>query len=239
MFHGPDGPVGEGSQAGSWATKMAWHRKIDVRMYGDAKYCALSKPLPNAQTLWIHLLTGPHTTSLPGLSQIGLAALSEALGFPKKSLLRCFAELNEQKISYADWNARVVWVPNCIKYNPPENPNVVKSWAHYWDVIPECPLKVKAFLHYSEYFKNKQAFHKAFRDTFGEHYRKGMANQEQEQEQEQEQDSLEESLSLPNGIAVLPFGGFATQEEFDSYQRELAETKADLDREREAAGVKL
>src|SRR3990172_698570 len=48
------------------------YRKIDIRMWGDAKFCALSE---KARYLWIYLLTGDHTTSLPGLVKVSGATL--------------------------------------------------------------------------------------------------------------------------------------------------------------------
>jgi hypothetical protein len=55
-----------------------------------------------------------------------------------------FGEVFRKGLAEADWKARVVWVPNAVKYNRPESPNVVKSWRYAWDEIPECSLKAQA-----------------------------------------------------------------------------------------------
>jgi len=47
-------------------------------------------------------------------------------------------------MAQADWSSRVVFLPNAIVHNPPENPNVVLSWQSYLSEIPECELKLKA-----------------------------------------------------------------------------------------------
>ncbi len=159
---------------------MARYRKIDTRMWADAKFRALSSPLPSGKYLWIALLTGPYTTNLPGLSRVGEMALAEELGWTLEGFRKGFAELFREGLAKADWNARVVWVPNAIKYNPPDNPNVVKGWRDSWDEIPECALKGEAYQRFKEFTKGLgEGFAKAFVECCAQ----GLANQEQEQEQ--------------------------------------------------------
>jgi len=161
---------------------MARYRKIDTRMWGDGKFRALSSPPPSGKYLWIFLLTGPHTTNLPGLFRTGEMALAEELGWSLEGFRKGFAELFREGLVKADWNARVVWVPNAIKYNPPDNPNVVKSWRDSWDEVPECPLKAEAYQRLKEF---TEGLGEGFAKGFTEGCAKGMANQEQEQEQEE------------------------------------------------------
>ncbi|HLV85812.1 MAG TPA: hypothetical protein VKV39_02475 [Candidatus Sulfotelmatobacter sp.] len=160
---------------------MARYRKIDTRMWGDAKFRALSSPAISGKYLWIFLLTGPHTTNLPGLFRGGEKSLAEEVGWSVEGFRKGFRELFQEGLIKADWNARVVWIPNAIKYNPPENPNVVKSWRDSWDEVPECPLK-------SEAYERLKGFTEGLGEGFGKAFRKccakGLANQEQEQEQE-------------------------------------------------------
>jgi hypothetical protein len=125
---------------------MGRYRKTDPRMYGDEKFRRLSKPQPNGQTLFHYLFTGPHTTNLPGLSILGEAGLAEALGWSISGCRAAWRTVCAAGLAEADWEARVVWVPNVIKYDPPESPSVVKSWGTRWDEIPECQLKLKAYV---------------------------------------------------------------------------------------------
>ena len=166
---------------------MARYRKIDTRMWGDSKFRKLSSPGPSAKYLWIYLLTGPHTTNLPGLFRAGEMSLAEEIGWSLEGFREGFAELFANGLVNADWKARVVWIPNAVKYNPPDNPNVVKSWRDAWDEVPECSLK-------NEAYQGLQGFTKGlgegFAKAFIEGCAKGMANQEQEQEQEQNINSL-------------------------------------------------
>jgi hypothetical protein len=170
---------------------VARFRKIDVRIWGDEKFRRISRPGPNAQTLFIYLITGPHTTALPGLSGVGEAALAEALGWPAPALRKVMAELIRLGMVKFDREARVVWVPNVIKYNLPQSPNVVRGWRPTWDEIPECDLKREARQVLGQAVcAMGEGYAKAFQEALTEGYAdpcpEAMANQEQEQEQEQE-----------------------------------------------------
>ena len=164
---------------------MARYRKIDTRMWGDGRFRDLSSPDPSGKYLWVFLLTGPQTSNIPGLFRAGEMALAEELEWGPEGFRKAFTELLAKGLVKADWKARVVWIPNAIKYNAPDNPNVVKSWRTAWDEIPECALKAEAY-------ERLKAFTEGLGEGFGKAFvegcAKGLANQEQEQEQEQEQD---------------------------------------------------
>lgn len=160
---------------------MSRHRKIDVRMWGDAKFRSLSAAKPNAQTLWVYLLTGPHTTSIPGLFMAGQAALAEALNWPLEGFREAFSELLNKGMVKADWKARVVFVPNAILYNQPESINVIKSWRIYWDEIAECQLKVEAHQRLKAFL---EGIGEGWAQTFISYCARARFNQEQEQEQD-------------------------------------------------------
>ena len=74
-------------------------------------------------------------------------------------------------------------VPNFLKYNSPESPNVVKAWKSSLDLIPECDLKV-ALLHRVKVFAEglPEGFTKALPEAFA----KSMPYPEPEPEPEQE-----------------------------------------------------
>jgi hypothetical protein len=186
---------------------MAWYRKIDQRMWGDAKFRSLSRPKANAQTLWVYLLSGPHTTSLPGLAMVGEAAIGEALGWRSQDLRRVFAEILSLGMAKADREARVIWIPKAIEYNPPESPNVIKSWREHLDLIPECQLKDEAFAAYRKTAEALgQGFAKAFREAFPKAFREGSGQPSPNQEQEQEQE--QDTPSPPEGERAGGFKNF-------------------------------
>ena len=163
------------------------YRKVLCRMYADEKFDALSKPQPNGQTLWIYLITGPHTTSVPGLFQAGEAQLSEALQWSLRGFRASWAEIERLEMARADWKARVVWLPKAITHNVPESPNVIRGWRHALDEIPACALKREAVQSMATFAKG---LGEAFTKAFGELQAHPFPNQEQEQEQEPEQEQV-------------------------------------------------
>lgn len=145
---------------------MARYRKIDPRMWGDEKFKSLSKPAPNAQTLWQYLLTGPHTNACPGLYNIGEMALAECLNWPLKEFRKIFKELIDKKMVKVDFVSRVIYIPNSKKYDLPESPNVIKKWSKDFDEIPECELK-------NQFYQDFKAFLEGYQEDFGKVYHEG------------------------------------------------------------------
>lgn len=165
------------------------YRKIAVRMYADDKYQQLSRPQPCGQALWTYLLTGPHTTALPGLFVAGEAGMAECLGWDIEAFRKAFAEVFDKGMAKADWKARVVWIPKALFYNAPESPNVIIGWRKAWDEVPACAIKAEALKAITDFVltltdKFKKAFQQAFPEAFAKDFGKTCLNQEQEQEQE-------------------------------------------------------
>lgn len=183
---------------------MARYRKIDVRMHADAKFRQLTPPQPCGQALWWHLLAGQQTGVIPGLCSIGEAAFAEQLGWSLRGFRTSFREIEKLGMAKADFDARLVYVPNAIRYNKPESPNVIRSWSDAWDELPECELKETARAAISEILSEMGAsYAQAFAEVAGQGPSKPLPkpspkpsnkasgkpspNQEQEQEQEQEE----------------------------------------------------
>lgn len=182
------------------------YRKVEVRIWGDEKFRALSPIPPCGQGLWFYLIMGPRTGPIPGLFRAGRAGMAEDLNWDLEAFDKAFREAFAQGLVEVDFEARVVWIPNAIKHNRPESPNVVLSWASEFDLIPECDLKRQAF----ESLKASvhalgEAFAKAFDKAISKPsdkplakalpkaMAKAMPNQEQEQEQEQKKKEREKT----------------------------------------------
>jgi hypothetical protein len=141
--------------------------------------------------------------------------MAEELEWDLEAFDKAFQEVLDKGLAKADLKARLVWLPNALKYNKPESPNVVKSWAKEIDLLPECELKDEAIRSILEYLEtlgdsykapfleacspSEKPLPKAFtkplpKPSFkpsGEPSFKAMPNQEQEQEQEQEKEKKE------------------------------------------------
>ncbi len=230
-------------------TQKSRYRKIEVRMWGDEKFCALSPMPPSGQGLWVFLLTGPHTGPIPGLFRSGRAAMAEELDWEQEAFDEAFREVLTQGMAKADWKAKVVWIPKAILCNRPESPNVVTSWGSEWDLIPECDLKREAY----EYLRASihalgegfaKAFDKAFTKPSAKPSVKTIANQEQEQEQEQEQDKTAMSNKPSTVLASVQTNRPASltvkvadevDEIFAYWQKRMDSPKSKLDDKRRKA----
>ena len=122
-------------------------------------------------------------------------------GFEKafgEAFLEALYELSSKGLIKYDPEAFLIYVPNFLRFNFPENPNVVKSWNSVLDSLPECDLTNYALAKSTEIILNSQkdsffkalpkefveAFEKGYGKGFQEDFGKGLAKQEQEQEQE-------------------------------------------------------
>ena len=154
---------------------MPRYRKVEVRIWNDSKFVSMSD---DGKLIFLFLLTHPHMTSI-GAMKGGVGGLSEEMRWDTERLREAFREGVSNGMIEHDEKALLIVLPNFIKHNAPENPNVVKSWRSANDLLPESPLKdlamkrVRAFL--GGHGKDPAAWIKAFDEAFG----KGMPNQEQ------------------------------------------------------------
>lgn len=136
-------------------------------MHSDEKYRQLSRPQPNGQSLWQHLLHGPETTIIPGLVIAGRAQLAETLKWPLEDFDKVFQEVLVLGMAKADWDARLIWLPKGPNHNPPRSPNVVIAWGSFWPEIPSCALKDEIFQDLKVFIEGlKRPFHEVFAKAF-------------------------------------------------------------------------
>ena len=121
----------------------SWYRTLDSGIWGDEKFRQLSPTSPSGKYLWVYLLTGEHTDGLPGLYRLGEAALAEAIEWPLEDLKGVLAEIESLGMALVDRNARVIFLPNAIKYQSPQNPKHLQGLGKAFRRIPECSLKDK------------------------------------------------------------------------------------------------
>jgi hypothetical protein len=188
---------------------MAHYRKVDSRIWNDEKFRALSE---RGKLSFLFILTNPHTTMIGTLrgTLTGLAAELHATsdrehgvleGFGEALLegyIKSFRETIDKGLVRYDERACLIWMPNFLKYNSPESPNVIKSWPKAFDMVSECELKHSVFARMKEYTVGlTKAFHEAFTKAFGEPLPKAMPNQEQEQEQDKNLNNTASQYCLP------------------------------------------
>src|SRR3990172_3678827 len=164
----PSSAVASGQSERLRQRLMGRYRKIDPRIWGDAKFRSLSDAQPNGQTLWLYLLTGPHTTIIPGLSSVGEAALAERLRWSMEAFRKAFAEVMHQGLVVHDKRSPLLWIRNVHKYDKPESPNVVRAWRGVWNELPECELK-------NDVYQTLKGFTEALGKAFGKAFAEAIA----------------------------------------------------------------
>lgn len=175
---------------------MARYRKVDPRIHNDRKFCSLSL---EARYLFLFVLTHPQMTALGAFRTTKESLVSELKGLGE-GFDEGFDEVLQKGLLKYDGESCLLYAKNFVKYNPPENPNVVKGWLSALDLLPECPLLIEVLVNASSvahglFDGNKknvvnplESVIETLSKEFGEPFPKSLPNQEQEQKQEQEQE---------------------------------------------------
>lgn len=186
---------------------MSKYRKIDTRIWNDAKFRGLSN---DGQLVFVLLLTHPAMTSLGALPSTP-AGLAHMLKWSEERLRKGLAEPLSKGMVEIDEEAGLICLPNFLRYNQPENPNVVKAWVSSADLLPECELKDLTIARAYEALRQRpKSFAEAFAKQFGKPLLEGSANRSlnhmpnQEQEQEPEQEPEQDCSGLMNGEGYQP-----------------------------------
>ena len=144
---------------------MARYRKISPSIWNDAKFRSLSD---NGKLVFFMLLTHPQTSAI-GTLRAYPQGLAPEMGWSEKAFREAFREASEKGMVVCSEKDGLIWLPNFTKYNAPESPNVLKSWAGSLEDCPECALKNKVYEHVKAFAESLgEAFAKAFREAFGQ-----------------------------------------------------------------------
>jgi hypothetical protein len=158
---------------------VARYRKIDTRIWNDAKFSALSE---RGKLVFFFILTHPNLTML-GAMRASVPGLAAELRMQPRAFTEAFSEVLSRGMVEHDEKASFLWLPNFLRYNSPENPNIVRSWPKVFDLLPECEMKQQLLKRLKA---STEGLSEGFQEAFAEAFPKAMPNQEQEQEQEQE-----------------------------------------------------
>lgn len=214
---------------------MARYRKIDPRIWNDAKFSRLSN---DAKLLFIYLLTSPQTQMI-GAVPMRAESVAAELGFDMERYAIRYQELYDMGIAEYD-DRGLYWVKNYLKYNSPDNPKVVISWRECLDFLPECPLLQRIGDSAKAHCLSRgERYVDAFQKGIGNGMSYGMANgmpyKEQELKQEQELNNTNKQLTHTEAIEAAESESvccvsshedcFDEGEEFDAPVRVQAEQK--------------
>ena len=139
---------------------MSRYRAIHCLIWNDDKFPFVSE---RCQLIFFHLLTTPMSTPF-GLYKASLEALAAEKRLPLKAYREAFREAFAKAFVKYDERHQVILIPQFLKYNPPNNPNVLKAWKSVYDEIPDCDLKI-------EFYQILKAFVEGFSKAFGEAFR--------------------------------------------------------------------
>ena len=110
-------------------------------MWTDERFLKLTSPQPNAQTLWLYLLTTPHQIPIPGLLPLGPGTIADDLGWDTSDVRLHLKELEDEEMVMICYRPALIFLPRAILHNQPANPNMIKGWRNGFDNLPECVLR--------------------------------------------------------------------------------------------------
>lgn len=122
--------------------------KIEQQLWRDPDFYTLSD---DGKMLWLYLLTSPLSTFAPGILVGSVLNVGEDLRWIDDadyagSIQRidaAFQELEQLQWVELDRKARVIWIPNAVRKNPPRNENVTRGWLRAMLEVPRSPLRMK------------------------------------------------------------------------------------------------
>jgi len=185
---------------------MAHYRKIDTRIWNDAKFYELA---PHAKLVFIGILTHPNMTGL-GVMRASEESLAADLNMELKAFGEAFREVFRKGLIKVSERPPVILVPRFLKYNKPESPNVVRGWAKVVDMVPESDLLFEALdIAKANVCSMPKAFTEAFTEAIREVFRKTSLNQrtENREQRTEKETACAEQTDAPLGSGFL----FVTQ----------------------------
>lgn len=123
------------------------YRKVEIDVWEASDFRALSRPKPNAQTLWLWLLSCPRTVAIPGVIKGRLSAMAGDLEWPLRSFRKCLDEIVAAGMAEVDETAGLVVLTRALlvdgKPRPtaqPRTKNTAKAWGDAFIKLPSCAL---------------------------------------------------------------------------------------------------
>jgi len=114
---------------------MSHYRKIDTRIWNDAKFSAMTD---DGKIAFLFILTHPMMTPLGGMRATA-DGLGAELGWHPGRFEDAIGDAIRDGILDVNRKASYMGAKNFLKYNKPEGPNSVLAWPKFLEMIPECP----------------------------------------------------------------------------------------------------
>lgn len=112
---------------------MTVFRRTPTTRWDEPWFQGLSTP---ARLLYLYLETSPTSGAIPGVVLGGPAAHAEVLRWDAATFTAAYDELAAQEAIYADWPARLAWLPATTEWQPPDNQNQLVHWIRFWPLMP-------------------------------------------------------------------------------------------------------
>ena len=116
---------------------MSYYRKLQSGIWNEGRFSDLSC---DGKLLFFFLLTHPHMTAL-GAMRATVAGFASELNWSVERLEGALSEASLKTQVLWDEKKPMVWLRDFLKDNPPESPNVVKSWESALSYLPDGSLK--------------------------------------------------------------------------------------------------
>jgi len=130
---------------------MSRYRRVDVSVWRDGFFKSLT---PDARMLWLYLLTSPQSTPC-GIFVFTADMARMDLRWPVGQMTVALKEVvGRGGPKRVQWDAEnmVLLLPNWLKYNPPKNPNAIKSWRTTIEALPEDSPLISEWFHVVKLF---------------------------------------------------------------------------------------
>lgn len=122
-------PMKKGSYEFATVCPDLWRDKEFKRLNVEQRY------------VWLHLLTSPARTHFPGLARTTVREVAAVVDLSFKKVSAIINKLTELGWVQFDEEEEVMYLPNGLKYNPPDNPKQLIHWVRVWSSFPDCSLK--------------------------------------------------------------------------------------------------
>ncbi len=124
------------------------HRRVEVDTWQSADFLALSAAKPNAQTLWLWLLTCERTIIVPGVIVARPAVMADDLRWTLRAFEKCLAEIEAAGMVEVDREVGLVVLTKALLVGDavrdgagPAGENAAKSWASALQKLKPCHLR--------------------------------------------------------------------------------------------------